>query len=676
MGTPIVDPDEFVDHNDPLIAWAARVTRTLTQKQARSAEYNWLDWEGGIAKECGTMKNFGVLGQVFDRDEVKGRRHYNEAQLLGAWAVKQVELEKEKWEARYRCVYGGHQPIRADGSTALYVSSASLPASLRDLRIFTVVASLYNWVIHGGDVTGAYLNAAAPADSFVRLSPEQVSHLLPPEQLAKYNALIAAGKTPVVELVKALYGHTQAGFLWEAEARKQLMKMGFVNFSDVSSSWYCMYSTPKDGESPKLVCMLLLYVDDFLIAGDPHVVRKVVSQMKEIWELKGGDIHSINDAPIIGTQFMQHFQEKGQLASIVVDQRKYSKHTIQTFLETTGLTEKDLISKCELPILETEQDVVLPDGKAPLPGRFSQYGSKIVGGFMWLCRTGVAQLTVAVNNLARHMNAWSPAIDRQCLRLVSHTFKTAHDGVLLLRASSLDRLEKKLKLLVFSDADHAGNVSTRKSVSGCAIFLAGPHGTWALLDWISKTQRTISLSTAEAELLAAQLALRECLAILIVLDILQIDVDLELLVDSAAALSVLLTGLSSKLRYAAKSQGLCAAWCASILKDFSIKARKVATDHNVADLFTKAVSKFTYNTLTTLCGWVTPDCANKPRCSNYHDTPVHDEPSRCLNFVDKQGDKCKNCLADTTCRCYNGATCWDNRVVEKDLIPLTPEDKF
>jgi hypothetical protein len=145
--------DLIADHNDPLVRWAAKVTKTLTQKEARSSDYSFLDWKGGIEKECGTMRKFGVLGEVYPRDEVTTRKHYNEAQLLGAWAVKNFELTQKEWEARYRCVYGGHQPIRADGSTALYVSSASLPASLRDMRIFSVIASLYSWDIFAGDVT-------------------------------------------------------------------------------------------------------------------------------------------------------------------------------------------------------------------------------------------------------------------------------------------------------------------------------------------------------------------------------------------------------------------------------------------------------------------------------------------------------------------------------------------
>ena len=322
--------------------------------------------------------------------------------------------------------------------------------------------------------------------------------------------------------------------------------------------------------------------------------------------------------------------------------------------------------------MDSEQNVLIPgDDKEAAKGAYAPFASLIVGLKMWLCRTGAPQITVAVQNLGREVNSWTAAVDKQARRLVSHVRMKVAEGVLLLRCAPRDLKEKKLKLLLFSDADHAGNVSTRKSVSGVAMVLAGPYGTWALLDWISKTQRTISLSTAEAELLAAQLALRECLTVLILFDLLGVDVEVEMLVDSSAALSVLLTGLSSKLRYSAKSQGLAAGWCAAVLRDFGIKARKVATDHNLADLFTKAVSALTFNNLTALCGWVPASQVGRPRCAHMHPAPLSDEHCRCLHFVDKEGDFCADCRATPDyCPCFNGAVCWDIRAPkEEDRIP-------
>ena len=55
-----------------------------------------------------------------------------------------------------------------------------------------------------------------------------------------------------------------------------------------------------------------------------------------------------------------------------------------------------------------------------------------------------------------------------------------------------------LDLYAFTDADWAGCVDDRKSTSGAAFFLGG-----CLVSWSSKKQSSVSLSTAEAEYIAA-----------------------------------------------------------------------------------------------------------------------------------------------------------------------------
>ena len=670
VGAPSTS-EGFSDHDDPLTKWVARVTKTLTRNEAlKNEKFNGLDWDKAIQKECKTMRTFGVMGKVYAEEEVIHRRFYNVARLLGAWAVKNYELLFAMWDPRYRCVYGGNDPRRADGSTALYATSASLPASLRDFRIFAVIASLHSWSLWIGDVTGAYLNATAPPDTFVVLSEEMIDHLLEPEEAKKYRQLQKAGKKPVVELIKALYGHTQAGFLWEAEARKQLLKMGFVNFSDVSSAWYLHYT-----EEGNIDGMLLLYVDDFMIAGTDHFRKSTISKMKEVWELKNGDIHPVGQGPIVGMRYDQYEVEHGSnpITNVIVDQRAYSSLTVDSFLSETGCAESSL-KRTDVPAKSDDQVVVFaadsPEKAAHIDGQYAKHAAAIIGKLMWLCRTGLFMITIAVHNLSRHVLQWSEPVDKQCRRLMAY-IRDNKEGVLLLRTAPQDLKQKKLKLLVFSDADHAGDVKTRKSVSGCGIVLSGPNGTWSLVEWISRAQRTISLSTGESELLAAQLSLREALVVLLLLEMLQVTVEVELLVDSATALSVLLTGLSSKMRYSAKSQGLATAWCAAMLRDFNIRARKVATDHNIADIFTKAVDSYTFGSLTRLCGWVHPDDAKKPRCTSFHQSPAHDEPTRCLNVVGKEGERCAACQTEIGCRCFNGASTWDIRANESvDRIPI------
>ena len=64
----------------------------------------------------------------------------------------------------------------------------------------------------------------------------------------------------------------------------------------------------------------------------------------------------------------------------------------------------------------------------------------------------------------------------------------------------------KLRLLLFVDADLAGDPGDTKSRSGGYLFLAGPN-TWFPITWISRKQTATSRSTTEAEIVALAICL-------------------------------------------------------------------------------------------------------------------------------------------------------------------------
>jgi len=68
--------------------------------------------------------------------------------------------------------------------------------------------------------------------------------------------------------------------------------------------------------------------------------------------------------------------------------------------------------------------------------------------------------------------------------------------------------ESLLSVLVFADSDWAGCTDTRKSTSGCVVTVAG-----VCVSHFARTQQTVALSSAEAELYAMCSATCEGLAI-------------------------------------------------------------------------------------------------------------------------------------------------------------------
>ncbi|CAI0432185.1 unnamed protein product [Linum tenue] len=67
------------------------------------------------------------------------------------------------------------------------------------------------------------------------------------------------------------------------------------------------------------------------------------------------------------------------------------------------------------------------------------------------------------------------------------------------------RFEEEDQLLGYTDSDYAGDLDDRKSTSGYVFFLAG-----GAISWSSKKQPVVTLSTTEAEFVAASYCASQC----------------------------------------------------------------------------------------------------------------------------------------------------------------------
>eukprot|EP00253_Pinus_taeda_P023654 PITA_23654 len=92
-----------------------------------------------------------------------------------------------------------------------------------------------------------------------------------------------------------------------------------------------------------------------------------------------------------------------------------------------------------------------------------------------------------------------------------------------------------LTLHAYTDADWAGSVDDRKSTSGGAFFMGS-----RLVSWFSKKQSSISLSTAEAEYVAAASCCTQLLWMMQTLQDFQIDCTppVSILCDNTSAISI------------------------------------------------------------------------------------------------------------------------------------------
>ena len=137
------------------------------------------------------------------------------------------------------------------------------------------------------------------------------------------------------------------------------------------------------------------------------------------------------------------------------------------------------------------------------------------------------------------------------------------------------------RVVAFTDSDWAGCAKSAKSTSGGAICL-GEH----VVKTYCKQQKTIALSSAEAELYAMVAASAEALAISAYARDLGLELAVEMYCDSAAALGITNRAGIGKVRHL-RTQGL---WVQEVRVSGRIAYRKVLGEKNPADLLTKHLS--------------------------------------------------------------------------------------
>ena len=138
----------------------------------------------------------------------------------------------------------------------------------------------------------------------------------------------------------------------------------------------------------------------------------------------------------------------------------------------------------------------------------------------------------------------------------------------------------------YSDSDWAGCRRTAKSTSGGALCV----GSHLVKSW-SATQKNITLSSAEAELVAAVRTCSEALGLAQLPYDWEMPMTAKIFVDSSAAIGVASRKGSGKLRHVRVGD----LWIQELVEEEEVMLRKIQGSQNIADAFTKDLSQKTMN---------------------------------------------------------------------------------
>ncbi|KAJ6866233.1 Retrovirus-related Pol polyprotein from transposon TNT 1-94 [Populus alba x Populus x berolinensis] len=403
------------------------------------------------------------------------------------------------------------------------------------IRLIITIALVHNWSLRQLDVKNAFLHGLI----YENLYMDQPPGMLDPHR-----------PQHVCKLQRALYGLKQAPRAWFDRFSSFLLKYGFLcSLADPS-----LFIFHSDHGS----LILLLYVDDILLTGTiDTLVADFITLLSQEFAMKDlGPAHHFLGIEILPTPTGLHLSQS---------------HYALTILERADMVD------CK-PMTTPLEARTKASSNAPFLVDVSFFRG-LVGSLQYLTLTR-PDLSFSVNYVSQFMHAPTTVHLKMVRRILRYIKGTINNGLHFTSKTNLN-------FSAFSDADWAGCLTTRRSTTGYCVFLG-----CNLISWCAKKQHTISRSSTEAEYRAMANTAAELTWLTYILHDLHIPLISApvLYCDNLSALHMTVNPV-----FHARSK--------HIELDYHFVRERVAlgklithhipTTHQLADLFTKPVSKAT-----------------------------------------------------------------------------------
>lgn len=540
--------DEFNFH---AFAAAQRDPDILTFDQAMNSPESD-DWRAAMDREIQSLVNHGTWAVVTQATATAADQRI----LPGTWTLRRkrrADGSVSKLKARW-CVRGDLQePV--DNTYAPVVQWSTI-------RLLLYFSLFFGLITQSIDFSNAFVQAELKEDIFVHL----------PRGFASVNYI------PVcLKLQKSLHGISQAPRLWFEHLKAKLLARGFVQ----SALDPCLFYRDD--------IVLLVYVDDVIIASrSQEAITRLIADLRTDSELT----------------------DEGPLSAILGIKVDRDEANSTFTLTQPGLTDKIIeavgLTDSNSRWTPTEAESLGSDTDGPPVTETWNYRS-IVGMLLYLSNNSRPDIAFAVHQCARFSHAHRQSHAVAVKAIVRYLIKTRDKGLILSPTGDL-------AIDCYVDADFAGlwhkendqDPLCVKSRTGFVITIGG-----CPLQWTSKLQTEIALSTMEAEYIALSHAMRELLPIREIVremathlhcdTAFAIRTHSRIFEDNNAAL-----GLANSPRITPRSKHIAVKYhfFRSHVEDGNLQVVKIDTREQKADILTKGLTRTIFETIRKLLmGW-------------------------------------------------------------------------
>ena len=520
----------------------------VTYAEAMNSDHA-TEWTQAMRDEFDSLRDLGVYKLVPRSTVPPGRK------IMKGRPVFKLKRDQNgdpaRFKARYVC--RGYSAVWGQD----YTKTSAPTARLESFRILAHIGAALDWEIEQLDIKTAFL--------YGLLDSDEVCYMEQPEGFVEPGF-----EDHVWELQKGLYGMKQGGLIWNRTLNEAMLSWGFIRLK----SEHCIYYRRNHTG----ILLVAVHVDDFFTVGSSKaVISDFKTQIKTKWQ-----VSELGDARFcLGIGITRDRDTR----TIALSQTALIDRIVSQF----GLKDAVPVSIPMEPGLHLSRRDHSPrtDAERELMTR-TPYRS-LVGSLMYLAIGTRPDISYAVQQLCKFLDSYGRVHWEAAKRVVRY-LKGTRTFCLVLGG------EHTARLIAYTDSDLGSCIDSRRSVSGYCCSLGGGFVTWS-----ARQQKTVALSTCEAEYVAASEAGKEIAWLRMLLHEIEFPQlsSSPLMCDNNGA--IVLTEDSS-FHARVKHIDIAHHSIRERVSRRQLKLHYVRSKDNIADIFTKALPRKDYDRLRTCLG--------------------------------------------------------------------------
>ena len=465
--------------------YGVEIPRTVKEALALDEKNGNTFWAEAIKKE---MFNVGIAFEILDDDQ----------HIPPGWKENSAHLVfdvKMDFTRKARFVFDGHKTQKPAHSTYAGV------VSRESVRIALTLAALNDIPVWSADILNAYLQAPSSEKYWIRCGPE--------------FGLENVGKRALIR--RALYGGKSAGRDFRNHLRMFMSET--LKFEPCPSDPDVWIRPAKRSNGEDYYEYVLLYVDDCLVISEnaERILRKEI-----------GDHFALKPESIMPpSQYLG-----GRLSSVTLDNgqkawsfspSQYVQEAVRNVENYLAKLNKKLTTNNKTPMVTSYRPEL--DVSPILEGSDAAYYQSLIGILRWIVELGRVDICLEVSMMSS-MLAMPRQGHLENLFQIFAYLKKYHNAEMVFDPSLPDvdmneftrkdwtaseqmKYEEELpgnmitprglgfRIIVYVDADHAGDTITRRSRTGFIVFL-----NKSPIYWMSKKQNSVETSSFGSEFMA------------------------------------------------------------------------------------------------------------------------------------------------------------------------------